>query len=313
VEISHELVAEINELRQKRKAIILSHYYQRPEVQDIADFVGDSLQLSRTAAATEAEVIVFCGVHFMAESAAILSPHKTVLLPDLRAGCPMADMAGVEAVRSKKAELGNPVVVSYVNTTADVKAESDICCTSANVVRVIASVPPDRRILFVPDRNLGAYAARQAGRELVLWPGFCCVHDDILPEHIQRARRKHPDALVVVHPECRPAVIDLADKVASTSGMVQFVRDSSFKEFIIGTEEGIIHRMTKLCPGKKFYLPSRGMVCDSMKLTTLTKIRDALQRLEPRVTVPEHIRNRALQSLERMLALQPSLIVFPAD
>jgi len=303
VDISDQLVAEINELRRRRKAVILSHYYQRPEVQDIADFVGDSLQLSRTAAATDAEVIVFCGVHFMAESAAILSPHKTVVLPDLRAGCPMADMAGVESLRSKKAELGDPVVVSYVNTTADVKAESDICCTSANVVRVIESIPRDRRILFVPDRNLGAYAARQTGRELVLWPGFCCVHDDILPEHILRAKRKHPEALVVVHPECRPDVIDLADKVASTSGMVQFVRDSSFREFIIGTEEGITHQMGKLCPGKKFYLPSRGMVCDSMKLITLTKVRDALKRLEPRITVPEHIRHRALQSLERMLAL----------
>lgn len=303
MEVADELIKEINDLRRRRKAVILSHYYQRPEVQDIADFVGDSLELSRTAARVDAEVIVFCGVHFMAESAAILSPDKTVLLPDLRAGCPMADMAGAASLLSKKAELLDPVVVSYVNTTADVKAESDICCTSANVVRVIESIPRNRQILFVPDKNLGAYAAAKTGRELVLWPGFCCIHDELEPADVIEARRKYPEALVVVHPECRPEVIAMADKVASTSGMLRFVMDSSAREFIVGTEEGLTYQMVKKCPGKKFYLLSNGLVCDTMKLTTLPKVRDALKKLEPRVSVPEGIRRRALRALERMLAL----------
>jgi quinolinate synthase len=298
-----ELVQEINELRRRHRAIILSHYYQRPEIQDLADFVGDSLELSRTAARTDAEVIVFCGVHFMAESAAILSPDKIVVLPDASAGCPMADMVHVESLRSRKAELSNPVVVSYVNTTAVVKAESDICCTSANVVRVVESVPRDRTILFVPDRNLGAYAARKTGRELVLWPGFCCVHDELEPDAVAEARRKHPGAPVIVHPECRPEVIELADEVASTSGMLRFAQESGAREFIVGTEEGLVYQMAQKCPGKKFHLPSRNLVCDTMKLITLPKVRDALQSLEPRVTVPEKVRRRALLALERMLAL----------
>ncbi|MBE0466062.1 MAG: quinolinate synthase NadA [Candidatus Desulforudis sp.] len=303
MEVTDELVKEVNDLRRRRKAIILSHYYQRPELQDIADFVGDSLELSRTAARTDAEVIVFCGVHFMAESAAILSPEKVVLLPDLRAGCPMADMAGADSLRSKKAELTNPFVVSYVNTTADVKAESDICCTSANAVRIIESVPRDKQILFVPDKNLGAYAARQTSRDLVLWPGFCCIHDELEPADVMDARRRHPGALVIVHPECRPEVTVLADKVASTSGMLRFVQESQAREFIVGTEEGLTYQMAKKCPGKKFHLLSSGLVCDTMKLITLSKVRDALKTLEPRITVHPGIRRRALQALEKMLAL----------
>jgi quinolinate synthase len=303
VETFDDLVPEINELRRQRKAIILSHYYQRPEIQDIADFVGDSLELSRKAASNDAEVIVFCGVHFMAESAAILSPDKIVLLPDLRATCPLADMAGAASLRSRKAELDSPVVVSYVNTTADVKAESDICCTSANAIRVIESIPPERQILFVPDRNLGAYVAKQTGRELVLWPGFCCIHDELEPGEVFEARRRYPEALVLVHPECRPEVLALADKVASTSGMLRFVEESDAREFIIGTEEGLTYQMSKRCPGKKFYLLSNGLVCDTMKLITLPKVRDALKNLEPRITVPEHTRRRALRALERMLAI----------
>lgn len=303
VAVDDELVEEINDLRRRRKTVILSHYYQRPEVQDIADFVGDSLELSRRAAQTDAEVIVFCGVHFMAESAAILSPDKIVVLPDTRATCPLADMAGADSLRSKKAELDNPVVVSYVNTTADVKAESDICCTSANTVRVIESIPRSRQILFVPDKNLGAYAVKQTGREMTLWPGFCCIHDEIEPEDVYEARRKHPEALVLVHPECRPEVVELSDKVASTSGMLRFVRESDAREFIIGTEEGLLYQMAKQCPGKKFYLLSNGLVCDTMKLNTLAKVRDALKNLEPRITVPDRIRQRALRALERMLAI----------
>ncbi len=303
MDVPDDLVQEINDLRRRHKAIILSHYYQRPEIQDIADFVGDSLELSRQAAGTNAEVIVFCGVHFMAESAAILSPEKVVVLPDLRATCPMADMVDAAFLRNRKTELDEPVVVSYVNTTADVKAESDICCTSANAVRVIQSIPRDRQILFVPDRNLGLYAAKQTGRELVLWPGFCCVHDELEPGDVFKARRKHPEALVLVHPECRPEVIELADKVAGTSGMLRFVQESDAREFIVGTEEGLIYQMSKKCPGKKFYLLSNDLICNAMKLTTLTKVRDALKNLEPKVTVPERVRQRALRALERMLAI----------
>lgn len=303
MEQASELIEEINELRHKRRAIILSHFYQRPEIQDIADFVGDSLELSRTAAGTDAEVIVFCGVHFMAESAAILSPDKIVVLPDAHAGCPMADMVTVEVLRREKAKLSDPVVVSYVNTTAAVKAESDICCTSANAVRVIESIPRDRQILFVPDRNLGAYAAGQTGRELILWPGFCCIHDDLEPKAIREAKRKYPGALVMVHPECRPEVIALADKVASTSGMLRFAQESEAREFIVATEEGLTYQMSRRCPDKQFHVPSLELMCDSMKMTTLVKVREALKNLRPRITVPGETRNRALVALERMLAL----------
>lgn len=295
------LVKRILELKEKRKAILLSHYYQRPEIQDLADFVGDSLELSRRAAGTDAEVIVFCGVHFMAESAAILSPDKTVLLPDESAGCPMADMVTADALREEKARLGDPLVVSYVNTSAEVKAESDLCCTSANVVRVIEAMPRDREILFVPDQNLGRFAEQRTGRELHLWPGYCCVHDDLRVADIEKARAKHPEARVLVHPECRSEVIALADEVASTSGILRYACASPAREFIIATEEGLLHQMYKQCPGKKFYVASDKLVCKTMKLTTLEKVARALETLAPRVTVEDHIRERALVALERML------------
>lgn len=289
--------------RRRRRAVVLCHYYQRPEVQDIADSIGDSLELSRWAAGTDAEVIVFCGVHFMAESAAILSPDKAVLLPEITAGCPMADMVTAEALRARKAELPGCEVVAYVNTSAEVKAEADICCTSANVIRVIDSLPPEKPILFVPDANLARYAEKVTGREIIAWPGYCNVHDGLRAADIRRAKAEHPEAAVLVHPECREEVIDLADAVASTSGMLRYAAAADRREFIIGTEEGLLHQLKKQCPGKEFYLASPNLVCESMKLTTLEKVLRALETLEPRVTVPPEVRRRALQALERMLAI----------
>jgi quinolinate synthase len=299
------LSQEINQLKQQKKAIILSHVYQRPEVQEIADFVGDSLELSRRAAETDAEVIVFCGVHFMAESAAILSPDKIVLLPEQKAGCPMADMVDAEALRARKEQMPGAVVVCYVNTSAEVKAESDIACTSANAVRVVESIPEDKPILFIPDKNLGHYVARQAGREnLTVWQGFCNTHDKLTVTDVQKAREEHPRAVIMAHPECRPEVVAMADVVASTSGMLRHAESSQEKEFIICTELGILHQFVKRCPGKNFYPVSDKLVCPNMKATTLDKVHQALVTLEPRVTVPPEIREKALKSLERMLAVK---------
>ncbi|RKO67831.1 quinolinate synthase NadA [Desulfofundulus salinus] len=297
------LSEEIKRLKKERRAVILSHVYQRPEVQEIADFVGDSLGLSQQAAKTDAEVIVFCGVHFMAESAAILSPDKIVLLPEIKAGCPMADMVTVEALRERKKEIPGVIVVCYVNTSAAVKAESDVCCTSANAVKIVSSLPEDRPVLFIPDENLGQYVARQTGRKIHLWEGYCNTHDKLFAEDVLAAREAHPNALVLVHPECRPEVIDLADAVASTTGMIRFARESDAREFIVCTETGILHQFRKQCPDKEFYLASDKLICPNMKATTLEKVHRALVTLEPRVTVPPEIREKALRSLERMLAV----------
>ncbi|OAT80696.1 quinolinate synthase NadA [Desulfotomaculum copahuensis] len=300
---NHQLTEEIKQLKKERRAVILSHVYQRPEVQEVADYVGDSLGLSRQAAGTDAEVIVFCGVHFMAESAAILSPEKTVLLPEINAGCPMADMVTAGDLRAEKQALPGVTVVCYVNTSAEVKAESDIACTSANAVKVVDSLPPDQPVLFIPDRNLGRYVAQQTGRELHLWPGYCNTHDKLTREDILAAKEAHPQALVLAHPECRPEVIALADAVASTTGMLRYARESAAGEFIVGTEAGILHQFHKQCPGKSFYLASNKLICPNMKATTLEKVHRALATLQPRVTVPAEIREKALRSLERMLAI----------
>lgn len=300
---NHQLTEEIKRLKEKRRAVILSHVYQRPEVQEVADYVGDSLGLSQQAAKTDAEVIVFCGVHFMAESAAILSPEKTVLLPEIHAGCPMADMVTAEDLRAEKQAVPGAIVVCYVNTSAEVKAESDIACTSANAVKVVDSLPPDQPVLFVPDRNLGRYVAGRTGRELHLWPGCCNTHDKLTREDILAAKEAHPRALVLVHPECRPEVTALADAVASTTGMLRFAGESGAGEFIVGTEAGILHQFHKQCPGKKFFLASPKLICPDMKATTLDKVHRALVALEPRVTVSAEIRQKALRSLERMLAI----------
>ena len=299
-----ELIAGIRRLKEERAALILSHYYQRPEVQDIADFIGDSLELSRRAAATSAQVLVFCGVHFMAETAAILSPEKVVVIPDLEAGCPLAAMATPEALRARKEQLPGAAVISYVNTTAAVKAESDIVCTSANAARVVRSLPPEQEVLFVPDRNLGQYVASQnPGRRMVLWDGYCYVHDQIRAADIRKAKEEHPAALVLAHPECRPEVLALADKVASTSGIIRFARESEAREFIIVTEEGLLHQLRKECPDKDFYLASPRLVCPDMKRITLAKVYRSLSDLEPRVEVPEPVRERAVRAVERMLAI----------
>lgn len=298
-----ELSREIARLKKEKNAVILSHVYQRPQVQEVADFVGDSLGLSRQAAQTKASVIIFCGVHFMAESASILSPDKVVVLADENAGCPMADMVDAEGLRRRKKELGDPVVVCYVNTSAEVKAESDIACTSANAVKVVASLPEDRPILFVPDKNLGAYVSKMTGRDMILWDGYCNTHDRLTAEEVLQARAGRPEALVMVHPECRPEVIELADAVASTTGMIRFARESGAREFIVATETGILHPLKKECPDKEFYPASPRLVCPNMKLTTLDKVHRSLVELEPRVSVPEDIRERAVRCLDRMLAV----------
>ncbi len=296
-----ELSGKILNLKKERKAVILAHFYQRPEVQDVADFIGDSLGLSQQAAKTDADVIIFCGVHFMAESASILSPGKIVVLPDDNAGCPMADMVDAVQLDRKKREMPGAIVVCYVNTSAEVKAECDIACTSANAVQVITSLPAGKSILFVPDKNLGDYIMSKTGREMMLWDGYCYTHDRLNPDDIIEAKKVHPEALVMVHPECRPEVVALADMVSSTAGMLRFARESEAREFIIGTEIGILHPLRKQCPDKKFHIASNKLVCPNMKKTTLDKVYRSLVNLEPRVTVSEEIRERAISCLKRML------------
>jgi quinolinate synthase len=293
--------AEIRALTEAKGAVILAHNYQRPEVQDVADITGDSLGLSRQAASSEAKLIIFCGVHFMAETAAILAPDRPVILPEPNAGCPMADMVDVEGLKSLKAEHPEAVVVSYVNTSAAVKALSDVCCTSANAAQILQAVPADREIIFTPDRNLGSWAAKQAGREVILWPGFCPTHVWIKAAHVEAARTAHPAAKVVVHPECEPEVSGMADAVLSTSGMIRFCREDDAKEYLIGTELGMLYRLSKDCPGKSFYPVTEVSVCRNMKLTTLDKVLEALRAEGPVVTVEPDVRARALQAVERMV------------
>nr|WP_319375065.1 quinolinate synthase NadA [uncultured Methanoregula sp.] len=293
---------EIERLRKDHKAIILAHNYQVPEVQDIADITGDSLELSRAAAKADGDVIVFCGVDFMAETAAVLSPDKTVLLPAEHACCPMAQMISAPELRLVKSRYPDAAVVCYVNTSAEIKAESDICCTSSNAVNVVNSVEQDT-IIFVPDRNLGRYAQRFSKKQILPWEGFCIVHDRITPEMVEAARSAHPGAQVLVHPECRPEVIDVADVVASTSGIIRHVCSSKETGFIIGTEVGILHRIEKDCPGKRCYPLSEAAVCRNMKKTDLALVRDSLATLRPRITVPADIAAKARTAIERMLAL----------
>lgn len=296
------IINKIIKLKKEKNAVILAHNYQLPEVQDIADYVGDSLGLSIEASKTRAGLIVFCGVQFMAETAAIICPDKKVVMPDVNAGCPMADMIKAEDVRKLKAEHPGAIVVAYVNTSAAVKAESDYCCTSANAVKVVEKLK-DKDIIFIPDKYLGDYVSRQTGKKMVLYNGYCPTHAMILPEHIESAKRQHPNALVVVHPECLPGVIDLADKVASTGGMIKFAKESPSKEFIIGTETGIIYRLQKENPSKRFYPASTLAVCPNMKKTTLEKVLWSLEEEETRITVPKDIASRAKLAIDRMLEL----------
>jgi quinolinate synthase len=294
---------QIRTLKEERDAVILAHNYQIEPVQEIADLVGDSLELSRAAASMDCKVIVFCGVDFMAETAAILSPEKKVILPAPDACCPMAEMVTAGEIRLSRDRHPDAAVVAYVNTTAEVKAESDICCTSANAVKVVESLDEDQ-VIFVPDRNLALYVARFSKKEILPWEGYCIVHDRYTPADVKAARRRHPDAEVIVHPECRPGVIDLADGVFSTSGIIRHACRGAGKEFIIGTEVGILHRLGKECPEKRCYPLSEKAVCVNMKKTDLQMVYHALQRLEPRITVPEEIAARARKAIDRMLAVR---------
>ncbi len=297
-----ELQEELQQLRQERKAVLLVHNYQLPEVQDVADFLGDSLGLSRQAAATKAEIIVFCGVHFMAQTAKLLSPDKLVLLPDETAGCPMADMITPQQLLEFRAQYPGRPVVAYVNTTAEVKAESDICCTSANAVQIVRSLP-EKEILFVPDHFLAEYVAEQVPeKKIIPYGGFCPTHVRISPKLILEAKAEHPDALVIGHPECPKDVRDLCDAICSTSGMIDYARKSPACEFIIATEYGIIYRLQKDIPDKKFYgLPS--IICPNMKKTTLEKVVWALRELKYQIDIPPDIVPRAQRAVQRMIEI----------
>jgi quinolinate synthase len=302
--VAGSLVSKIKKLKEERNAVILVHNYQVGEVQDIADFLGDSLGLSIQASKTEAEVIVFCGVRFMAETAAIISPHKKVIMPDVNAGCPMADMITVEGLRKLKAEHPKAKVVCYVNTGADIKAESDVCCTSANAARVVQSLKDTEEIIFVPDKYLGHYTSTKVkDKKFILWEGFCPVHMKILPENLLAAKKEHPQAKVMVHPECRPETIALADEVLSTSGMINFAKKSEAKEFIVGTEVGILYRLKKENPDKGFYPASEQAVCSNMKLTNLEKVAWSLEGFKTEITVPKKTADRARTAIEKMMAI----------
>jgi quinolinate synthase len=297
-----ETLGRIAELRRERNAVILAHNYQIGEVQDIADYTGDSLGLSQEAARSRADVIVFCGVHFMAETAAILSPQRTVLLPDPHAGCPMADTISAPELREWKARYPGRKVVSYVNTTAEVKAESDICCTSSNAVRVVNSLP-DEEILFVPDKNLAAYISRQTSKRIIAWDGCCYVHNQILAADVLAKKRSHPEAEVWAHPECRPEVIDLADRVLSTGHMVNAARETSAREVLVGTEAGILYRLRKENSRTAFY-PVRDMAfCSNMKKINLIKVWQALEKMQFRVEVLPAVSQRARGAIEKMIQI----------
>ncbi len=296
-----ELISRILRLKEKRNAVILAHNYQRPEVQDIGDFVGDSLELSHKAAETNADVIVFCGVHFMAETASILSPDKIVLLPDAGSGCPMADMITADALIRKKQQMPGVHAVCYVNSSAAVKAESEVCCTSANAVRVVEGLGPGE-ILFVPDQYLGHYVSTQTGRTMELWPGFCPTHLKIKPEDILSNKQRYPGAVALVHPECRPQTTAVADHVLSTGGMLRFAGQTDAKILIIATEVGILHRLRKENPGKTFIPANSGALCADMKKITLEKVLWSLEDMRPEIRVPGEIRIRAKAAVDRMLA-----------
>lgn len=322
-----DLLEEILRLKNERRAVILSHNYQRDEVQEIADFIGDSLELSRTASTIACDVIVFCGVHFMAESASILSSEKIVLLPEPEAGCPMADMIEVSAprrvwktfpgyevqptfifpheftLRDIKDKYPGVPVVAYVNTTAAAKAESDVCCTSANVVKVVESLP-DEKVICIPDRNLAMWAQKNTKKQIISWDGFCHVHDRVTKEDVLKARNEYPGAILMAHPECRPEVLELADHVTSTSGMLRFAKASDAREFIVGTETGLMYRLRKENPEKIFHPLRKDMICPNMKKTTLKSVLRALKEMTHIVKVPEDIRIPARRALDRMLEIK---------
>jgi len=304
--MDERLLVKIKKLKDEHNAVILAHNYQPGEIQDLADFTGDSLGLSIKAAETDADVIVFCGVQFMAETAAILSPEKVVLLPDKSAGCPMADMITAEQLRKLKQEHPDALVVCYVNSTAEVKAESDYCCTSANAVELINSLPEDRRIIFVPDQHLGRFAAERTGRDLVLWPGYCITHVMITEDDINTAKAKYPDAIIMAHPECTEPVKELSDELLSTSQMLKFAAKSTAKRFIIATETGIIHTLKKQNPNAEFIAASERAICPNMKKITLEKIVWALEDMQYKISVPKAIREKAKKALDKMVEILPA-------
>lgn len=299
-----ELIQKILELKTQRNAVIVAHNYQIDDVQEIADVVGDSFALSKYCANTDAEVIVFCGVHFMAESAKILSPQKTVLLPEIHAGCPMAEMVTAEALREAKKEHPGAVVVCYVNSSAEVKAESDICCTSSNAVNVIRSIE-EKDILFVPDKNLGSFIAKQVPeKNIILWEGYCITHHRMRTEDVRHIKELHPDALLLVHPECQPDIVELADFAGSTKQIIDYATRSDHQKFIIGTEMGVLYKLRRDNPDKAFYLMSQGLVCPNMKKTSLQSVYAALNEIKYKIVIDEDIRVKAKISLDRMLAVE---------
>lgn len=295
-----ELKQRLLELKKERNAIILAHYYQRDEIQEVADFRGDSFLLAQKAAQTDADVIVFCGVHFMGESAKILAPDKTVIIPDERAGCPMADMVNVEGLRELKKKHPNATVVTYINSSAEIKAETDICCTSANAVKVIQSVPTDE-IIWVPDKNLGDYVSKFTDKKMIIWEGYCNTHDMLTVKDVEAMKAQYPDAEFVVHPECRPEVLKLADFVGSTTAIIKYCKQSSAKSFIVGTEDGTGYQLRKDSPDKTFHFASRFLVCPNMKVNNLKKLVKCLETMQPQIYVPPQVADKARLSLERML------------
>ncbi len=300
------LLEKIKLLKDKRRAVILAHNYQPGEIQDMADFCGDSLELSRKAAQTDAKVIVFCGVKFMAETATILSPEKTVLLPDKFAGCPMADMINAGQLRELKQQNPDAIVVCYVNSSAEVKAESDYCCTSANAVEVVNSLPADQPIIFVPDQHLGRFVIERTGRSLILWPGYCPTHVVITEQDIKDAKSGYPDAVVMAHPECTEPVKQLADQVLSTGQMLKFLKTNYARQFIVATEIGIIHALKKQNPNAEFIPASERAVCPNMKRITFDKVVASLEDMQYKITVPEEIRTKAKKALDRMIEILPA-------
>ncbi|MCP3176159.1 MAG: quinolinate synthase NadA [Desulfuromonadales bacterium] len=297
-----EIKAEIRRLAQERNALLLAHNYQRDEIQEIADITGDSLGLSMEAARTDKDVIVFCGVHFMAESAAILAPEKIVLLPRPDAGCPMADMVTPEGLRQLKARHPGVPVVTYVNSSAAVKAESDICCTSANAIKVVNSLDA-AEVILVPDRNLGRYIAGHTDKVCHFWEGYCPTHERLQVADVERAKKDYPEAVFMAHPECHPDILAMADHICSTSGMYDYVRTSADRQFIVGTEAGILYRLRRENPDREFILPTSRLICPNMKLTSLEDVLHSLQTLSPEITVPADVREKARTALDRMLAV----------
>jgi len=302
-EQNRELRERLLQLKKERNAIILAHYYQRDEIQEVADFRGDSFLLAQKAAQTDADVIVFCGVHFMGESAKILAPNKTVIIPDERAGCPMADMVNVEGLRKLKAQHPNATVVTYINSSAEIKAETDICCTSANAVKVVNSVEGDE-VIWVPDKNLGHYVQQNTDKKMIIWEGYCNTHDMLTVKDVEEMKAKYPNAQFVVHPECRPEVVELGDFVGSTTAIIKYCKESDCQEFIVGTEDGTGYQLRLDSPNKTFHFASKYLVCPNMKVNNLKKLVKCLETMQPQIYVPPHIADQARKSLERMLLVK---------